>query len=99
MMDLKTLHDLSASEAARFGPWRNRQLGAPSSRLVWRAYARSMNKSRLGHFLTRTTRLRRRARPTLGAVKENLTGPLHGVPVGINELFDTADMPTEYGSR
>lgn len=27
------------------------------------------------------------------------TGPLHGVPVGIKDIFDTADMPTEFGSR
>ena len=26
------------------------------------------------------------------------TGPLHGVPVGIKDIFDTADMPTENGS-
>lgn len=25
-------------------------------------------------------------------------GPLHGVPVGIKDIFDTADMPTAYGS-
>ena len=25
-------------------------------------------------------------------------GRLHGVPVGIKDIFDTADMPTEYGS-
>ncbi len=25
-------------------------------------------------------------------------GPLHGVPVGIKDIIDTADMPTEYGS-
>jgi Asp-tRNA(Asn)/Glu-tRNA(Gln) amidotransferase A subunit family amidase len=25
-------------------------------------------------------------------------GPLHGVPVGIKDIMDTADMPTEYGS-
>jgi Asp-tRNA(Asn)/Glu-tRNA(Gln) amidotransferase A subunit family amidase len=25
-------------------------------------------------------------------------GPLHGVPVGIKDIFDTADMPTERGS-
>lgn len=24
--------------------------------------------------------------------------PLHGVPIGIKDLFDTADMPTEFGS-
>ncbi len=25
-------------------------------------------------------------------------GPLHGVPVGIKDIMDTADLPTEYGS-
>lgn len=25
-------------------------------------------------------------------------GPLHGVPVGIKDIFDTVDFPTEYGS-
>src|SRR5574341_2157477 len=29
-----------------------------------------------------------------GAVR----GLLHGVPVGVKDIFDTADMPTEYGS-
>ncbi|MBI05201.1 MAG: amidase [Pelagibacteraceae bacterium] len=26
------------------------------------------------------------------------TGPLHGIPVGIKDVLDTYDMPTEYGS-
>jgi Asp-tRNA(Asn)/Glu-tRNA(Gln) amidotransferase A subunit family amidase len=26
------------------------------------------------------------------------SGPLHGVPIGIKDIFDTADMPTELGS-
>jgi len=26
-------------------------------------------------------------------------GPLHGVPVGIKDIYDTADMPTEYNSQ
>ena len=30
--------------------------------------------------------------------REPPRGPLHGVPVGIKDIFDTADMPTEYGS-
>ena len=25
-------------------------------------------------------------------------GPLHGIPLGVKDVFDTADMPTEYGS-
>ncbi|NVO17488.1 MAG: amidase [Rhodoplanes sp.] len=34
------------------------------------------------------------ARRTAGAV----TGPLHGLPVGVKDVFDTADMPTAFGS-
>ena len=30
--------------------------------------------------------------------REPPRGPLHGVPVGIKDIFDTADMPTEYNS-
>ncbi|MEL0113958.1 MAG: amidase family protein, partial [Rickettsiales bacterium] len=26
-------------------------------------------------------------------------GPLHGVPVALKDIFDTFDMPSEYGSR
>jgi len=26
------------------------------------------------------------------------TGPLHGVPVGVKDIFDTSDLPTEFGS-
>jgi Asp-tRNA(Asn)/Glu-tRNA(Gln) amidotransferase A subunit family amidase len=29
---------------------------------------------------------------------ETPRGPLHGVPVGIKDIFDTYDMPTAYGS-
>lgn len=32
--------------------------------------------------------------PTIDAA-----GPLRGVPVGVKDIFDTHDMPTEYGSR
>jgi len=30
--------------------------------------------------------------------REAPRSPLHGIPVGIKDVFDTADMPTEYGS-
>ncbi len=30
--------------------------------------------------------------------KESLRSPLHGMPIGIKDVFDTADMPTEYNS-
>jgi Asp-tRNA(Asn)/Glu-tRNA(Gln) amidotransferase A subunit family amidase len=26
------------------------------------------------------------------------SGPLHGLPIGVKDVFDTADMPSEYGS-
>lgn len=26
-------------------------------------------------------------------------GPLHGLPIGVKDVFDTSDMPTEYGSE
>lgn len=29
---------------------------------------------------------------------QSLQGPLHGVPIGVKDLMDTADMPTTYGS-
>jgi len=28
----------------------------------------------------------------------SVPGPLHGVPVGVKDIFDTHDMPTQYGS-
>ena len=31
--------------------------------------------------------------------REAPRGPLHGVPVGVKDIIDTADMPTGYGSR
>src|SRR5262245_487091 len=27
-----------------------------------------------------------------------MRGPLHGLPVGIKDIIDTADLPTQYGS-
>jgi Asp-tRNA(Asn)/Glu-tRNA(Gln) amidotransferase A subunit family amidase len=32
------------------------------------------------------------------AIDRNPVGPLYGVPIGIKDIIDTADMPTEYGS-
>src|SRR5829696_2156189 len=29
---------------------------------------------------------------------EERRGPLHGIPVGVKDVIDTADMPTSYGS-
>ncbi len=41
---------------------------------------------------------RRRARATRYKAEGRRLGPLHGVPVGIKDIFDTADYPTECGS-
>ena len=42
---------------------------------------------------------RRQARALdAGARRGPHLGPLHGVPVGVKDIFDTADLPTEYGS-
>jgi Asp-tRNA(Asn)/Glu-tRNA(Gln) amidotransferase A subunit family amidase len=30
--------------------------------------------------------------------REARRGPLHGLPVGVKDVIDTADMPTSYGS-
>ena len=30
--------------------------------------------------------------------RQSRSSPLHGMPVGIKDVFDTADMPTEYNS-
>ena len=30
--------------------------------------------------------------------KGALRGPLHGLPIGVKDLFDTVDLPTRYGS-
>src|SRR5579872_4161227 len=30
--------------------------------------------------------------------REGVQGPLHGLPIGVKDIMDTADMPTSYGS-
>ncbi len=96
-MDLTNLHWLSASDAARL----IRDGAISSEQLVEACLARvretdsqiqawafldpdhALNQARAADDL------RREGRPT---------GPLHGVPVGVKDIFDTADMPTENGS-
>jgi Asp-tRNA(Asn)/Glu-tRNA(Gln) amidotransferase A subunit family amidase len=49
-------------------------------------------------FLDRDHALRQ-AEAADGRRKEGkAVGPLHGVPIGVKDIFDTADMPTELGS-
>ena len=46
-----------------------------------------------------STRSRRRARSTNGAATVMPLGPLHGIPVAIKDIIDTADYPTESARR
>ncbi|MFN0156137.1 MAG: amidase [Gaiella sp.] len=34
----------------------------------------------------------------LDAIPAGHRGPLHGIPIGVKDIFDTHDLPTEYGS-
>lgn len=38
------------------------------------------------------------AETALRAARSALPGPLHGLPIGVKDVLDTADMPSEYGS-
>jgi Asp-tRNA(Asn)/Glu-tRNA(Gln) amidotransferase A subunit family amidase len=49
-------------------------------------------------FLDRDHALAQAQALDLQRAKGMATGPLHGVPIGIKDIFDTADMPTELGS-
>jgi Asp-tRNA(Asn)/Glu-tRNA(Gln) amidotransferase A subunit family amidase len=94
--DPTDLHWLSASEAARL----IREGVISSEELVSACLARvgeSDEQVQAWAFLDPDHALaqaraaddwRREGRPT---------GPLHGVPVGVKDIFDTADMPTEHG--
>ena len=49
-------------------------------------------------FLDRDHAMRQAEAADLHRREGKATGPLHGVPIGIKDLFDTGDMPTEFGS-
>jgi Asp-tRNA(Asn)/Glu-tRNA(Gln) amidotransferase A subunit family amidase len=96
-MDLTNLHSISATEAARL----IRDGVASSEQFVEACLARIAEvdgQVQAWTFLDRDYALQQ----ARAADQQRLTGapigPLHGVPVGIKDIFDTADMPTEYGS-
>jgi Asp-tRNA(Asn)/Glu-tRNA(Gln) amidotransferase A subunit family amidase len=88
------LNLLTAKEAAA----RLREGSATSVRLVEDCLARIDAREPAVHawaFVDRETALRQaRARD-----RETPRSLLHGVPVGIKDIFDTCDMPTAYGSQ
>jgi len=96
-MDLTNLHGLSASDAARLirdGVISSEQLVEACLARVREVDAQVQAWAFLDpdHALAQARAAddwRRLGRPT---------GPLHGVPVGVKDIIDTADMPTENGS-
>ncbi len=96
-MDLSDLHWLSASEAARL----IRDGAISSEQLVESCLARVREvdaEIQAWAFLDPDHALEQ-ARAADDRKRQGLPiGPLHGVPVGVKDIFDTADMPTENGS-
>ena len=96
-MDLTNLHSLSASDAVHL----IRQGAIDSAQLIEACLARvreTDTQVQAWAFLDPDHALAQ-ARAADDLKRQGLPiGPLHGVPVGVKDIFDTADMPTEYGS-
>ncbi|OGA80093.1 MAG: hypothetical protein A3G27_02260 [Betaproteobacteria bacterium RIFCSPLOWO2_12_FULL_66_14] len=87
------IHQLSASEAARAiraGRLTSETLVAAC---LERVAARDGELAAWAHVAADASLAQARALD-----RQPARGPLHGVPVGIKDIFDTADMPTEYNS-
>ena len=96
-MDLTNSHLLSASEAARL----IRDGVISSEQLVEACLARIReveSQVQAWAFLDSDYALAQARAADQMRLSGRVTGPLHGVPVGIKDIFDTADMPTENGS-
>src|SRR2546422_2609878 len=96
-MDLTNLHWLSASDAARL--IRDGVVG--SAELVQACLARVRETDaavRAWAFLDPDHALAQARAADELRLSGQPIGPLHGVPIGIKDIFDTADMPTENGS-
>src|SRR2546430_2677915 len=96
-MDLTNLHLLWASEAARL----IRDGTISSEQLVEACLARIREvdgQVQAWAFLDPDHALAQACAVDAWRSEGRPTGPLHGVPIGIKDIFDTADMPTENGS-
>src|SRR6266545_6220078 len=96
-MDLTNLHLISASEAAHL----IRDGIISSEQLVEACLARIRDvdpQVREWAFLDPDHALAQSRALDQLRLEGKPIGPLHGVPIGIKDIFDTADMPTEYGS-
>src|SRR2546422_4848201 len=96
-MDFENLHSLSASEAARL----IREGVITSEQLVEACLARVREldeQVQAWTFLDPDYALAQARALDQLRLEGNPIGPLHGVPIGVKDIFDTADMPTENGS-
>ena len=96
-MDLTNLHLLSATEAARL----IRGGTISSEQLVEACLARIREVEgdvQAWAFLDPDHALAQARAADEWRLQGRPTGPLHGVPVGVKDIFNTADMPTENGS-
>jgi Asp-tRNA(Asn)/Glu-tRNA(Gln) amidotransferase A subunit family amidase len=95
-MDLTNLHSLSASEGVRL----IRGGAISSEELVEACLARVRDTNeqiQAWAFLDPDHALAQARAADEWRLSGRPTGPLHGVPVGIKDILDTADMPTEKG--
>ncbi|MEK7385722.1 MAG: amidase, partial [candidate division NC10 bacterium] len=96
-MDLTNLHWLSASDAARL----IRDGIISSEQLVAACLARvreTDSQIQAWAFLDPDHALAQARSADDLRLSGQSIGPLHGVPVGVKDIIDTADMPTENGS-
>ena len=96
-MDAARLEWLSASDAARA----IREGSISSEQLVEACLGRihaGEPEVQAWQFLDPEHALAQARARTLDRMEGRPTGPLHGVPVGIKDIIDTADMPTEDGT-
>jgi Asp-tRNA(Asn)/Glu-tRNA(Gln) amidotransferase A subunit family amidase len=96
-MNLKNLHALSACEAARM--IRDGQISSVEFVEACLARVREVDAQvQAWAFLDREHALNQARAADEFRLSGQPTGALHGVPVGIKDIIDTADMPTENGS-
>ncbi len=96
-MDLRDLHALTACEAARL----IREGLISSQQLVEACLARVREvdpQVQAWAFLDPDHALEQARAADEVRLSGQRIGPLHGVPIGIKDIVDTADMPTENGS-
>ena len=96
-MDLANLHLLSASEATRL--IRDGVINSEQLVEACLARVRDIDTDVQAWAFLDPEHARAQARAADAWRSEGrATGPLHGVPVGVKDIFDTGDMPTENGS-